>query len=147
MTIDTSGTWWKGGDFQDLVLFLEDFSQDEFPAERFAKCVCTCGESAFHCVGNAEAGFAERICAACDSAHKVCDSAMHWNADTLEVFACPCGAEVFELGVGFSMRSGAHSEEVKWVTLGGRCLACGILAAYVEWRVQYMPSGHLLTQA
>jgi hypothetical protein len=145
--IDKSGTWWKGEDFHDLVLYIKDFTRDELPAERFAKCVCKCGEAAFQCVGNRDEGFAQRICKACDSAAMICDSEMHWKEEALEVFACPCEGEIFELGVGFSMRTGQHSEEVQWVTLGGRCIACGVLAAYAEWRVQYMPSNHLLTAA
>ena len=147
MTIDKSETWWKGDDLHDLLLYIKDFTQDEFPAERFGKCVCTCGGSSFTFVGSPERGIAERTCTACEKPHYVCDSEKHWDQEVLEAFACPCEAEVFELAVGFSMRADSLPDDVQWITLAGRCLECGILAVYADWRVNDSPSAHLLKQA
>jgi hypothetical protein len=54
----------------------------------------------------------------------------------------PCAEEAFELGVAFSLREGG---DVRWITVGGRCVACGILGAYVDWKIDYSPTDLLLT--
>ncbi len=111
MAIDKSGKWWKSDEYEDLVAYLKDYTEDGYPAELFAKCVCACGGVSFQLVGSPEEGFAKRICTGCGSAHLVCDSQEHWDDELAEEFACPCESEEFELGVGFSMRTGAQLVE------------------------------------
>jgi hypothetical protein len=33
--------------------------------------------------------------------------------------------------------------DVRWITVGERCLACGILGAAIDWKVDYSPTDHL----
>ncbi|MBN2193608.1 MAG: hypothetical protein JW751_12395 [Polyangiaceae bacterium] len=35
---------------------------------------------------------------------------------------------------------------IKWVTVGTRCVACGILGVPAEWKIDYEPSDHLYGQ-
>jgi hypothetical protein len=44
--------------------------------------------------------------------------------------------------VGFARRP---SQEIRWISIGLRCLACGTLGAYADWKIGYAPTGHLLT--
>jgi hypothetical protein len=57
---------------------------------------------------------------------------------------CPCGDEAFEVGVAFSLR---EDGDVRWITVGGLCVACGVLGAYADWKIDYSPTDHLLTAA
>jgi hypothetical protein len=49
--------------------------------------------------------------------------------------ACPCGQEEFEITVGVSLYE--ESEDVKWLYLGCRCPACGLVAVYGDWKSEY----------
>jgi hypothetical protein len=51
---------------------------------------------------------------------------------------------LYELGVAFSL---FEDGEVRWITVGVRCARCGILASPVDWKIDYGPSRHLLSQA
>lgn len=56
---------------------------------------------------------------------------------------CPCGVKLFELAVAFSHRDDGT---VKWITVGRRCVDCGILGAAVDWKIDYFPTAHLYDQ-
>jgi hypothetical protein len=53
----------------------------------------------------------------------------------LEECACPCGEEEFEITVGVHLYYG--SEDVKWVYIGCRCVACGLTANYGDWKNEF----------
>jgi hypothetical protein len=42
--------------------------------------------------------------------------------------------------VAFSHRD---DTSIKWITVGARCGACGILGAAADWKIDYSPSEHL----
>ena len=54
--------------------------------------------------------------------------------------ACPCGAEIFNVAVGF-----AHHEngDVRWVYVALRCLQDGTLGVYADWKIDYSPTKEL----
>jgi hypothetical protein len=35
---------------------------------------------------------------------------------------------------------------VRWVSLGLRCVQDGTLAVYADWKIDYSPTGHLLSR-
>jgi hypothetical protein len=144
MAIDTSGKWWKGANFADLAEYVRLLTADGYPAERVIQSICACGNPTFHLLADQDAGCAQRICTACRQVVFIGDSAEYWaDAEPKEV-SCPCKQRVFEIGVGFSFR---EQGEVKWITVGQRCSKCGILASYVDWKIDYSPSTHLLSMA
>ncbi|WP_261994036.1 hypothetical protein [Streptomyces sp. t39] len=55
---------------------------------------------------------------------------------------CPCESEEFEAAVAFSL--GADGE-VRWVAVGLRCTRDGFCGIYTDWKIDYGPTGHLLT--
>ena len=55
----------------------------------------------------------------------------------------PVRRKFFELVVGFSHRDDGT---VKWITVGLRCVDCGILDSPVDWKIDYSPASHLYDQ-
>jgi hypothetical protein len=140
--IDKTGTWWTGASFDDLREYLVEYTAESYPAGPIAQSSCTCGAHAFAVRFDPDEGCAQRRCHACGEEAFIADSEELWDdADPVEA-QCPCGAEAFELGVAFSLRDDG---DVRWITVGGRCVACGVLGAYVDWKIDYSPTDHLLT--
>ena len=48
------------------------------------------------------------------------------------------------LAVGFAFYQ--DSEDVRWLYIGLRCVACGELGVYGDWKIDYAPSKKLLDQ-
>jgi hypothetical protein len=140
MAIDTSGEWWKGIDFSDLAEYIRIYTEDGYPAEKIIQCKCQCGAGVFRLEADPDEGCAKRICAACGSEAFVCDSEEYWDDAEPIRCVCPCGGELFELGVGFSFR---EDGDVKWITVGERCVSCGALGSFVDWKIDYGPTEHL----
>jgi hypothetical protein len=144
MTIDKSGKWWKGADFHDLAEYIRLLTTEGYPAEEVIQSICVCGNTTFQLLADQGEGCAQRVCSACNRGTFICDSADYWAKATPQTVRCPCGQTTFEIGVGFSFR---EQNEVTWITVGQRCVRCGVLASYVDWKVNYGPSGHLLDMA
>ena len=68
------------------------------------------------------------------------DSDEFWDDAEPEECVCPCGNDVHEVAVAFAHRS---DQTVRWVTVGGRCIACGVLGAFADWKIDYAPTDHL----
>jgi hypothetical protein len=144
MAIDKSGKWWKGTNFDDLAEYIRLFTEEGYPADRVVQCVCTCGNKTFRLVADSDEGCAQRTCTVCNNSAFIFDSAEYWEDATPEKVQCLCKHKTFEIGVGFSLRP---NEDVKWITVGQRCMKCGVLASYADWKVDYSPSAHLLSMA
>jgi hypothetical protein len=105
--------------------------------------VCGCGNGHFRLHVDADEGAARRTCAQCRWPHFICDSKEAWDAGAPEEVVCPCGVKFFELVVAFSHR---EDGTVKWITVGLRCVDCGILGSPVDWKFDYAPTSHLYDQ-
>jgi hypothetical protein len=81
---------------------------------------------------------------ACGTAAFIGDSDEYWGDAEPEPVQCHCGGDAFELAVGFSFRA---DEEVRWITVGARCVACGALSSPVDWKIDYAPTDHLFERA
>ncbi|MGV9310588.1 hypothetical protein ACWDR0_00130 [Streptomyces sp. NPDC003691] len=111
--------------------------------------VCrACGGRTFLVLVNASG--AERKCSGCDATAFIADTGEYWDdgedadweGDEPGLAGCPCGGEEFEAAVAFSL--GADGE-VRWVTVGLRCTDDGFCGVYADWKIDYSPTGHLLT--
>jgi hypothetical protein len=38
-------------------------------------------------------------------------------------------------------------DEVRWVSVGLRCVEDGVAGVYVDWKIDYAPTSHLFTNA
>jgi hypothetical protein len=143
MVIDTSGPWWRGNQFDDLVEYLRLLSAEGYPASDIRQSTCSCGGVVFRLYADADEGCAQRECVRCSARSFIGDSADYWEKATPTLALCPCGAEEAELAVGFSDRANG---EVRWITVGQRCVQCGVLASSVDWKIDYAPTNHLRLQ-
>ena len=141
MAIDKRRTLWTGDSFEDLRAFLIEFTASSHPAGPITQSVCTCGNRTFGLRLDDDEGCAVRHCTACATDRFIADSADVWDDAEPGDGQCPCGAEVFELGIAFSLRDDG---DIRWVSVGGRCVACGGLGTYVDWKIDYSPTDHLL---
>lgn len=138
--IDKSGEWWIGTEASDIDEYLRTYTEDGYPASLFAQAVCICGLAVFRLrIDNVE-GCAHRTCTACGREHLICDSDEFVGDATLTPVTCPSGGDEFEIAVGFS-----HSDAttVRWITVGVRCVQCGLLGSPVDWKIDYTPTAHL----
>ena len=140
--IDKSGQWWKGQNFEDLTEFVIAFSSHNYRADDGRESRCGGGgATVFGMRVDDESGCAQRVCRECGLAAFFGDSEEYWEEANPGDAACPCGADDFENAVGFSL---LDSGEVRWITVGARCVACGVLGVYADWKIDYEPSRHLL---
>lgn len=100
-----------------------------------------CGSDVFGLRGDWEEGVARRTCRRCGLKAFICDSEDHWSDATIRTCKCPCGGPDFNLAFGFCLRA---EGEVRWVTVGERCINCGVLGSFVDWKIDYSPSAELL---
>jgi hypothetical protein len=140
MGIDTSGKWWKGQNADDLVDYIRLLTEQGSPATKFAVAKCQCGRDHFRLYADRDEGCAKRQCASCGKEAFICDSEETSEEASLKKAKCNCKKDVFDLAVGFSLRD---TGEIKWITVGLRCVSCGMLGAYVDWKIDYAPTDHL----
>ncbi|MBC9718294.1 hypothetical protein H9Y04_37795 [Streptomyces sp. TRM66268-LWL] len=126
---------------------LADFlrSEDDGRPVKIAACVCAgCAGRVFSVlVGES---VAERACAGCGGRAFIADSEEYWDdvsqeGDEPGEACCPCGSEEFEAAVAFSL---GDEGTVRWVTVGLRCVEDGFCGVYVDWKIDYGPTEHLL---
>ncbi|MEO3822014.1 hypothetical protein [Plantactinospora sp. B24E8] len=136
----------RGATFEDLAAFLQRPEPDGYPVQVVRECVCrSCGGRAFEVAVMADEA-ARRTCLACRETEFIADSEEYWDDDAEADYccACLCGGEEFAAAVGFSLR---EDGDVRWVYVGLRCLACGALGLYEDWKINYGPSAFLLDRA
>ncbi|MET9628800.1 hypothetical protein ABZX92_15180 [Lentzea sp. NPDC006480] len=120
------------------------YQEDGYEVTHVVESVCGgCGGRTFQVQVTEEQAMC-RTCLACGLAEFIADSDEHWDDDDAQECACTCGGEEFTAALGLSCGSDG---EVRWVTVGLRCLACGLSGVYEDWKIDYLPSGHLLTRA
>lgn len=146
MALRKRGKWQYGDSQADIRAEIVRYSKENgYPAEHFADAKCGCGGKVFGLLLDDTAGFASRVCIACDAeAHPIGDSAEFMAEAKEEEAACPCGEEAFEITVGVSLY--ADSEDVRWLYLGCRCPACGLTAVYGDWKNEFNGYRELLAQ-
>jgi hypothetical protein len=149
VAIDRSSKWWRGSDAADVHEYLKLYKAEGYPLHETRLCKCVCGSIEFGLKADRNGGCAERTCAACEAKHLICDSAEYWEDAEPQNWQCTeCGWQICNLGVGFSLydEEGGAARDVRWISVGERCANCGILGCYVDWKVGYGPSHHLLDQ-
>lgn len=140
MAIDTS-TWPTSDLAEDLDPFLRDFTEDDDPVTEVVNAACgRCGATVFSVHLDDDEGAAQRTCTTCGAEFVMLDSADVIQEADLEEAACPCGCEAFNVAVGFAFHDDG---DVRWVYVGLRCVADGILGCYADWSIDYSPSAHL----
>ena len=147
MALRKRGKWRYGDGHADLRAEIARYSREVgYVAEHFADCACTCGGTTFALLLDDTEGVAVRQCIACDAEpHPIGDSAAYMDDSEEEECACPCGGESFEISVGVALY--AESDDVKWLYVGCRCVACGLAAVYGDWKNEFEGYEGLLARA
>ncbi len=150
MSIDKSGQLWKGTVAGDLDEFLPAFAAGGYAVERVIHSACgECGGTVFALRVDDEQGYADRRCLRCSHSFLMLDSEDSAEDAEPGECACPCGGEAFELAVGYAMVDVASVDgspagrEVKWVSVGARCVQDGALGVYTDWKIDYGPTNQL----
>ncbi|MGL6073535.1 MAG: hypothetical protein ACRC8S_05155 [Fimbriiglobus sp.] len=146
MALQKRGKWRYGDSQTDISAEIARYSKEVgYLAEHFADALCHCGGRVFGLLLDDTQGVASRVCVACDAeAHPIGDSAEFMDEAEEEECACPCGEEAFEITVGVSLY--ADSEDVRWLYLGCRCLACKLTAVYGDWKNEFIGYRELLAR-
>jgi hypothetical protein len=143
VSINTSGKWWIGNEPVDIREFLKAYASQGYKVDEFRLARCDCSSEVFYLDADGTEGAAKRQCVKCGAEHFICDSEEYWEETGPERCTCvECGGESVNVGVGFSLYKDA--EDVRWLYVGVRCVACGILGCFADWKVAYGPSHHLL---
>lgn len=144
MAIDTKGEWWRGESAADLADYLEELGVQGYRVGQVVQAACAgCGGRAFRLRADGVEGTVERNCVGCGANTLMLDSEEYWSDAEPETVVCSCGADVFDVAVGFSFRPDGS---VRWVSVGIRCVADGVLGCCADWKIDYDPSRHLLAR-
>ncbi|MBB5873383.1 hypothetical protein F4553_006817 [Allocatelliglobosispora scoriae] len=124
--------------------FLRDYQAGGYPVAEVVHAACAdCGGTVFAVLLDDEAGFVERWCTSCEAdGVAMLDSAEYAEEAEPGEATCPCGGEYFEVAVGFSRNADG---DIRWVSVGLRCVADGLAGVYIDWKIDYLPAEHLLT--
>jgi hypothetical protein len=144
ISIDKAEKWWKGTESGDLKEYLSELAAEVSRIDEFRLARCNCGSSGFRMEADRSEGVAQKTCVSCGVSSFICDSHKYWEDAKPKGLTCTCGAKEFNVGVGFSLRK--EKQDIRWLYVGARCLHCGILGCFVDWKVNYSPSLQLLDQ-
>ena len=149
MAIDITGEWWRGESADDIADYLEELGPGGYPVHHVARSICaTCSGDVFTIELDPSSVCARRTCLSCRSVAFMLDSDQYWmDGDEEEGptgVVCPCGSNRFESAAGFSLMDDG---EVRWVSIGIRCVHDGVLGCCADWKIRYSPSRHLLNLA
>jgi hypothetical protein len=144
VTLDKSGKLWRGDDLNDLAEYIRHFKAGGYPVTTVLESRCAeCDGRSFR-IDIDEEESTRRACLTCGGTAFIGDSAEHWSETDHDSCACPCGGEEFAAAVGYAL---FDDGEVRWVSLGLRCLKDDTLGVYADVKIDYIPSRHLLERA
>ena len=145
MALTQKGIYSYGDSRLDIQDVLREYIRgNQYPATQFADAFCSCAGNSIFVQLDDEVGAAVRTCLTCQAKHPIADSAEYLAEADLEECQCPCGSASFEMSVGVALY--ADSTDVKWLCLGLRCILCGLVACYGDWKSEYIGCKDLLLQ-
>lgn len=145
MAIENTEGICKGENIYDLMEYTKLYTEKTGnPSNILIEPKCDCSNNHFYIEVIQGISAIKRRCSKCGQEAFIADSEKHWPNYRPETVKCSCNNKEFELVVAFSMRTSIFYKEVKWITVGQRCVKCGILGSSVGWKIDYSPSGHLL---
>ncbi|MFD0901144.1 hypothetical protein [Actinomadura sediminis] len=129
--------------FAALAEYVRTFRAEGYRVDKVVQPVCgECGHRAFEVCLDDDEGVVRRTCARCGTSAYIADGADFLEEAELGMCECPgCGGTEFEIGVGFSLHP---DREVRWISVGLRCVTDGTVGVYADWKINYGPSAHLL---
>jgi hypothetical protein len=147
MAIDKTGLDWKGESFEDLSEYLDIYTSENYECDEIKQVKCECGSLAFTVKHEPDEGYVKVKCDSCGKERYICDCEEIEDDIETKDLICECKGTKFEVGVGFSYRyEGKNKTDIMWITVGARCLKCGILGSPSDWKIDYSPSLDLVNK-
>jgi len=144
MAIDKGKKYWHGDSPEDIIEYLDEYSESEIDKVVITKCR-QCSSDIFTFKADSFEGAIEVTCIACKEKRLLLDSEEHWDECEPEEASCPkCKESQFNVAIGFVHR---ESGEVKWVYIGNRCAKCGVLGSCGDWKINYSPTDEMENNA
>jgi hypothetical protein len=142
MAVSRSGDVWRGETDEDLAVYVRSFRAGGLDVTETRGLVCpACAATTFGVMVDDEEGVAVAGCLSCGSQVPIGDSAEHLADAALGECACPCGNESFSAVLGYAM---TPDREVRWLSVGLRCQSDDALGVYADWKIDYIPTAHLV---
>ena len=142
MAIDDSGEWSVGSLPEDIRDYLDSYTEDSYKVHEYRQCKCICGSLRFALWIDEEECSAKRICADCGEEGFIFDGEEYWTGENAELCGCPrCESddEVLNVGIGYALYKEPNPDDalvgVRWIYVGARCAACGLLGCFGDWKI------------
>lgn len=140
--------YWYGENHADIRTELTRYSElHHYPIDHFTNVRCECGADIFLFATDEQAGVAERFCPNCEHEHLMGDSSEYVEEAELSQHTCLCDGGQFQLVAGvhcYRESDDSPSNDVRWLYLGARCIACGLVGCFADWKNEYIGFENLL---
>ncbi|MCE3018926.1 MAG: hypothetical protein ACK56W_20040 [Pirellula sp.] len=148
MTLRKKGKQWYGDDHADLRQELVRYSQcGEYSIDNLIDVKCRCGHQQFKLRTDETEGVAIRECVECKTERFMGDSAEFAEDAEVQLHECMCRKRIFELSVGvhrYRDVDDSISDDVRWIYIGCRCVSCGLVGCYADWKNEFQGYRKLL---
>ena len=145
MALRKKGKYYYGDSQLDIRDELLRYSKlNQYATDQYADAVCVCGNKYFNLLLDENEGVAIRQCIACKTEHPIADSKDFLEDAGLEISECICRSKIFEITVGVSLYE--NRKDVKWLYVGCRCVNCGLIGCYGDWKNEYPEFRDLLNR-
>jgi hypothetical protein len=129
----------------DLAAYIRQYEAGGHPVQQVRDLVCNrCRGTVFLVSVDDDDFCAVATCRTCLADKPIADTVKRLRDAELGECDCVCGGEEFAVAVGFAL---TDDNQVRWVTVGLRCLADDVLGVILDWKIDDRPSAHLLTNA
>ncbi len=145
MTLRHEKGHWRGDTLDDLRSEMRRYALKNgyaLAVDHAPACACgggvmkdSYGAGTFFISADHGEGGTMLTCGSCDQRGFVADSQRFMRARSLHEDAaavCVCGRRDFHVIVGAALYDA--SRDVRWWYVGGRCVRCGVLGVYVDWK-------------
>jgi hypothetical protein len=140
MAIDKTKEFWTGDHATDIIEYLKIYSENTVKKTVIVECH-KCGSNELLVHLDADEGAIQITCSKCKNKRLLLDSEELWGNCRHKKAKCPiCKKDVFNLSIGFVFRD---NKDIKWVYLGNRCINCGVLGSFSDWKINYSPTTEL----
>ena len=139
--IDKGKRYWTGDSPEDIGEYLRLYAGEE--GLEVKPVVCRgCGGDAFEVRADTTESVFRVKCAACGAKKVLLDGEDYWEDARPRLRRCRVCKEskTFQVRAGFLRR---EDGDVRWVYIGERCTACGTLGSFLDWKVDYGPTGEM----
>ena len=139
--IDKTGEYWVGDKPNDIDEYLRNYSEDE--GIDIKPVICgNCRNTVFGVLADQDVGAIAVKCQRCGQKKILLDcEEVYEDAEPVQMKCPACGkGKEHNVKVGFIRR---ENGSVKWVYIGNRCVNCGALGSFLDWKIDYEPTDEM----